>query len=357
MFGGFPKFFDRSFFIGYFLPAFLIFVGFMANMFNFDYVGQKLADVLAEKSTLGATLSLVIIWILSILLMSFNRPLIRLLEGYGNSNPLRIFLARQQEEFKAKAEPHLQAVNNVLGARRRGIQESETFSELSVWYAVRDFPEELDLVLPTRLGNVMRAYERYPDVVYGIEAIALWPRLFMIIPEESRERIRESEGLFIFCVNMLLGSFLILITSTVMLIMSYYYQGLAGLTNGLSWATMAVLISAVFFAWYSWWVLPDAARQRGEQVKSTFDIYRGQLAEALGFDLPKTEAEERRMWRLVSRRMLLRVSEDRLSGYPKSLDDFREKDDSSASNSNISARNQRVNNEEAEGMNQHEYRK
>src|SRR3954453_11917608 len=161
MFGGFPKLFDRSFFIGYFLPAFLLFVGLGADLFTFGYVDDKFMKILSDKSTLGVTLSLVLVWLLSILLMTFNRPLIRLLEGYGNANPFRFFLSRQQKAFRATAEPHLQRVRNVLDARRRGMPETEEFSELSVWNAVGNFPEELDLVLPTRLGNVMRAYERY----------------------------------------------------------------------------------------------------------------------------------------------------------------------------------------------------
>jgi hypothetical protein len=301
MFGGFPKLFDRSFFIGYFLPAFLLFVGTGANLFAFGYIDENVTKILAEKSTLGATISLVIIWLLSILLMTFNRPIIRLLEGYGESNPFRIFLSLQKREFKTKAEPHLRKLNSVLDARRRGAPELEEFNELSVWNAVRNFPEELDLVLSTRLGNVMRAYERYSDVVYGIEAIVVWPRLFMIIPEEARERIRESEALFHFSINMLFTR----ITSLL------YDGGLSALISKISWPMILVLIYGAFFAWYSWWVLPDAARQRGEQVKSTFDLYRSRLAESLGFELPATEGEERRMWRLVSRRMLLRVSDDK----------------------------------------------
>jgi hypothetical protein len=311
MFGGFPKLFDRAFFIDYFLPAFLLVVGLGANLFAFGYIDEKFTDLLAKKSTLGAAIALVIIWLLSILLMTFSRPIIRLLEGYGRLNPFRILLSWQQHEFKAKAEPHLRKLQSLLEARRRGVPESEEFSELSVWRAARDFPEEMELVLPTRLGNAMRAYERYPDVVYEIEAIALWPRLFMIIPEEARERIRESEGLFHFSINMLFTSIVTLITSGGMIASSLHHGGLSGLVNTISWPIILVLVFGSFFAWFSWWRLPDAARQRGEEVKSTFDLYRGALADALGLELPATEAEERRMRRLVSRRMLLRVSEDR----------------------------------------------
>jgi hypothetical protein len=327
MFGGLPKLFDRSFLIGFFLPAFLLFASGGANLVAFCHIDVEFSDLLAKADPLKATMFIVIIWLLSILLMAFNRPIIRLLEGYGGSNPFRILLPLQQENFKTKAEPHLRKLKNVLDARRKGLPESDEFSELSVWQAVNNYPEELKLVLPTRLGNVMRAYERYSDVVYGIEAIVVWPRLIMIIPEQARERIRDAEALFHFAINMLFMGTFTLFTSGAMIINSLYQGGVSGLADKKLWLIILVLVLGAFFASFSWWVLlPDAARQRGEQVKSTFDLYRSTLAEALGFQLPATESEERRMWRLVSRRMLLRVSGDRLSDYPKSLDDFRKKD-------------------------------
>ena len=103
-----------------------------------------------------------------------------------------------------------------------------------------------------------------------------------------------------------------------------------------------------FFAAFSWWRLPDAALQRGEQVKSTFDLYRSALADALGLELPATEAEERTMWRLVSRRMILRVSDDRLPNYKGSLDDFRKKKVEVVSDKDTSTRQSRMQKENVE---------
>jgi len=355
MFGGFPKLFDRAFFIGYFLSGFLLVVGLGANLFAFGHVDyDKFKDFLSQKSAaayaLGTTIALIIIWLLSILLMLFNRPIIRLLEGYGGRfNPFHILLPRRQREFEVKAKPHLEKLEKLLDARRRGVPSEEKISELAVWHAVRDFPEAPALVLPTRLGNVMRAYERYPDVVYEIEAIAVWSRLFMIIPEKARERIRESEGVFNFSISMLFTSAVTLITSGAMIISSLYSGGLSGLVAHTTWWLLILVLAAgAFFAWFSWWRLPDAARERGEQIKSAFDLYRGELADALGFELPATEAEERRMWRLVSRRMLLRVSEDRLLDYTGSLDDFRKKKVEVPSNKDTAARQLGRQNEKVE---------
>jgi hypothetical protein len=294
-------------------------------LFAFGYIDKQLAEYIVEKDTLSAILSTGIVWLLSILLMTFSRPIIRFLEGYGSANPFQIFLSGQRQQFKIKAQPHLKKLDSVLNARRRAGRETEKFEKLDVWQAARDFPEELDLVLPTRLGNVMRVYERYSDVVYGIEAIAVWPRLAMIIPEEARERIREAEALFYFLINMLSVGTFTLLTSFIMLIINISYHKFVSANI---FSITPVLI-CIFFVLFSWCNLPDAARQRGNEVKSVFDLYRKSLAESLSFDLPPTELEERKMWEWISRRMLLRVSDDRLRGYDKHLDYFRKKNDGS----------------------------
>ncbi len=330
MLAGLPKLFDRSFFIGYFLPSFLLFGGVGTNLFAFGYIDNNFTDLIVTKNTLGAVISVVLVWLLSILLMTFSRSIVRLLEGYGQeANPFHIFLPQQRQLFKSVAEPHLRKVDSVLNDRRKGIPQTQEFEKLDVWRATVDFPEDLDLVLPTRLGNVMRAYERYSNVVYGIEAIVVWPRLAMVIPEEARERIREAEALFYFSINMLVVGLITISTCATLAIRSLYSKGTSGAADVVTWPIVLIVLVSVFFICFSWLRLPHAARERGDQVKSTFDLYRKPLAEALGFELPPTEAEERKMWELVSRRMLLRVSEDRLRGCDKTLDDFRKRDNNS----------------------------
>lgn len=40
-------------------------------------------------------------------------------------------------------------------------------------------------VLPTRLGNILKAVELYPQMRYGIDAVLVWPRLFPPLPGQS----------------------------------------------------------------------------------------------------------------------------------------------------------------------------
>jgi hypothetical protein len=317
MFAQLPKLFDRSFFIGFVLPASLMFLGVIGSLVAFDYIKP---GVVSNKATFDAALSVVIVWFISILLMALNRPVIRLLEGYGDYNPLKIFLSRRKKEFTDRIFPLFTTFEQIIEARRnKEIEPDQEFNfSIKLWNAVNEYPEQLDLVLSTKLGNVMRAYERYSDVVYGMEAVVLWPRLLMVIPDEARTRVREAEAMFYFSLNTLIAGTLSVLFYLVLSTVYLQSFGASRLSDVVRWPFIPVI--SALSAWFGWWQLPNAARQRGEQIKAVFDLYRGELAEALGLEIPATHKAEQEMWNYVSRRMLWRVSAD-----VKSLDEFRKR--------------------------------
>jgi hypothetical protein len=231
--------------------------------------------------------------------------------------------------FKKRIDPLFTKLDKILEARRRGEPEpsqEKTFG-VDVWKAVNAYPENTDNLLPTKLGNVMRAYERYSDVVYNIEAIVVSTRLFTIIPEEARNRVRESESLLNFSLNLLVSGVVTLMLYGAMVVV-YLYNGNADrLSDALPWPVIPAI--SALSGWFGWWQLPSAAAQRGEQIKAIFDLYRGRLAEALGLELPSTHQAERDMWDLVSRRMSFRLAKDW-----KSLDEFRKTKEDKEKNKN-----------------------
>lgn len=335
MFGQLPKLFDRTFFIGFFLPASLMFTGIVGTLSAFNYMNDDVWKRIVQKSTFGAAVSVVIIWLISILLMAVNRPFIRLLEGYGHGNPFNILLPSRKREFERDIYPLFDKFDRIIKARRSGGIEPAPGDDLGskLWRAANSYPEIVENVLPTKLGNVMRAYERYSDVVYGMEAIVLWPRILMVIPEDARTRVREGEALFQFALNALIGGFISFSLYVTMVGVTIHYGNSIEILNALHWPFIPAL--SALLGWFGWWQLPGAALERGDQIKAVFDLYRGPLAQALGLTIPPTHEAERSMWQLVSRRMSWRIPEDALAGRPlpdggrappTSLDEFRKKD-------------------------------
>src|SRR5208282_895989 len=262
--------------------ASLIFSGVVGTLYAFDYIDSDVKRFFDKNYIFGAASSVVIIWFVSILLMALNRPLIRLLEGYGRGNPFRIFLPRRENEFETHIFPLFTKLKEIIQAEQNGEVGPDAEDDFldKVWRAVNSYPDIIGNVLPTKLGNVMRAYERYSDVVYGMEAIALWPRIFMVIPEEARTLFREGEALFQFDLNALVAgsvSFVVYFTIVAVAVQSGNPDELL---IALRWSLIPVI--SALLAWFGWWQLPVAAGQRGEQVKAVFDLYRDKFAEALG---------------------------------------------------------------------------
>lgn len=66
------------------------------------------------------------------------------------------------------------------------------------WADMRQFPLDKDghpeAQFPTRLGNLIAAFEEYPKSRYGMDAVFYWPRLWMKVDKDLREEIDSSQA-------------------------------------------------------------------------------------------------------------------------------------------------------------------
>jgi hypothetical protein len=279
MLGELPKLFGKAFAIGYLLPAVTICVALFGVLSAYDraaWVGRHFDT----SNVLGASLAAVAVWLVAIALMALNRPLIRLLEGYGDFNPLRLFASSEEFRFRILSS----IVQDEANAGYRG----------ALMTLAREFPHEERWLLPTRFGNAIRAFEVYPGVVYGLEGIDGWNRLLAVIPADFRNAIEDARALVSFWVHLWAGSLLTLGLHVALGLVDRHWPDpwIAGLA-------IATTIGAATIA-------RVAAQAWGGLVMSAFDRYRGELEKALGFDLPRSVKQEREMWRKFSQVMVYR---------------------------------------------------
>jgi hypothetical protein len=172
---------------------------------------------------------------------------------------------------------------------KSGGKNKEAFGEeweLFLSYPTDELSEEGD-VLPTRLGNRIAAFEHYPYRRYGIDAITMWPRLVMVLPEEPKKAIESAKSGFDFFINCsalsCLSAFTVLVLPSPM---------------GASKKVTAIIIGLILgFVFYR--LSFGAATNWGETVKSAFDLYRLDLLKQMGVTLNRTEfssAEEQDIW-------------------------------------------------------------
>jgi hypothetical protein len=305
LFGELPKVFGKEFLVGYFLPAAILVV---AGIVSADSLGAtpllgflNKAFIEADEKKLAIHLSvtLVLIWALATFLMVINFKLIRALEGYGTLNPARLLKWRSLRIF------------DKLNVRIDWISVQKPLSEIHLTERRRlrmrlsnEFPESRHLVLPTRFGNIIRAFERYPQVIYNINAIRSWTRLQAVLPDSYKGSLDAAKATLDFFVNLWFGATLI----TTISLLGIAFVVTVGLEALPMRAMIVIAISGALSAIFAAKSAQGAAAQWGELVKGAFDLYRGDLCRQLGFELPRSIERERQMWAPICRTMIYRQS-------------------------------------------------
>jgi hypothetical protein len=160
------------------------------------------------------------------------------------------------------------------------------------------FPSREGSVLPTRLGNVIRSFEDYPQRQYGMSAIYLWPRLVGVIDKEYAAAADDAKSSFDFMMNV---SFLSGLSAGGLLLMGLASRGIGGLPVAF-WLQVAGLMVAcrVFYTGSI-----GQAAAWGDLVRGAFDLYRGKLLAQMGFtQKPADLREERALWMAISQQII-----------------------------------------------------
>lgn len=296
MLTGLPRLLGRGFLFGFVLPATIFLLALKAIDHGFH---TNLLAIQQDTAVLGIVVIPFTIIFFAILLMAINRPIIRVLEGYGKLNPLKLLQTRQLDQFNKHVEPILDEKKRLDDARKANSAAQSLIPDFSkhLYVAVTCYPDDVQFVLPTKFGNIMRAAEVYPRVIYEIESIQMWNRLQLLLPNRVKDQVKDSRSMLDLVVNLLFLASLILIVYSVL---ALFYGSLP---------IFIVPVVAVLTIVLSWIYLPATAVQWGETIKSTFDLYRGLLARNLGLALPKEPSEEVAMWDQVSRMMQYRSRE------------------------------------------------
>jgi hypothetical protein len=288
MFTQLPGLFGKNFLVGYFLPACLTaaaIVG-LSDLHGYSAIYGAIRDYVASGSEhvpIGEfTLGVLVTWTWAIFLLGVNFPLTRTLEGYGRFNPARLWRSYSLRRFRAlkKAMAKNQQTRN------------EAYAEAAMEFAA-GFPESEDLVLPTRFGNVLRAAERYPQVLYSMDAIQLWPRLESVAPAAHCNAIADVRAVLDLWINLWFGALVVTGAEVAFALTTHCPRLLIAALSPIAAITAAKLAQS-------------AAAEFGSLVKATFDLYRGELSAQLGLNLPNSPEKEREMWTAVSQSMLYR---------------------------------------------------
>jgi hypothetical protein len=254
-----------------FSPAFVFWLG--GGLVVLQHWGWELTAAALQKLPDHVLLLLGILVLLTAAVSEkFDFTVLRLLEGYwpGWLNPLAGWLVKGQRRRFKRIDQQLQTLNR-QGLSNLTPQEREAYIQADL--ALGEFPE-LGRLLPTRLGNILRAAEDRCAAKYGLDAIICWPRLWLLLPDVTKTELSQARHGLHVAVRTWLWSMLFLIWAPL-------FQVWWPLPLGLETAWLA----------HRW--LIQAARVYGDLIEAAFDLHRLELYKALRWPLPSTPAEER----------------------------------------------------------------
>jgi hypothetical protein len=211
----------------------------------------------------------------ALLLQPLQVGLVRLLEGYWPAwaAPLTAWGRRRQRD-------RFDALTTAAAPRPQPPSPDELIAMGAAEAQLRRaFPPDPSVLLPTRLGNVLRAAESRAGEPYGLDAVVAWPRLYPLLPEPVRAIVDDQrDGLDLaarFCAVFAAAA----AVSAGLLVASGWW-----LLVPAAWVTLAFL---------SYRGAITAAVAYGEGIRAAIDLHRFDLLTALHLPLPATLEQER----------------------------------------------------------------
>jgi hypothetical protein len=303
-----PKLADKTFIIGYLFPttAFLVALLFLlSDISPFSSVN----DLIQSDKNFDKVIYLgLLVWGLSIILMILNHSLYQIIEGYTWPIPQ---LAKRLGSKQLQRFRQLSTRLEDLGLEWEAWGESfpnlpfpkeQEYDDLLIELKTK-FPSKDKLVLPTRFGNAIAAFEDYPRDIYGADPIPLWIHLNTVIPKEFQSSVEDARTSVTFLMNLFIFSTLLFIISLCRSAV-HSLETLAGYKSGAANFRLSVIfvIVSALLACGTYKLSVDKAYAWGTLVKAAFDCYLPALAKKLGYKLPLKGEDQNKFWTAISRR-------------------------------------------------------
>jgi hypothetical protein len=289
--------FSRYFVVGFFLPAYIALVS-LWLLASSDF----LPDELEEHSQATELLILGGVAVIAGLALSGGSYYVtRLFEGYPLERASRWPVARALDRGAIALQRRRY---DRLVAIRDDKSKPPKERQRAAWSLDRYFPPRRDALLPTRVGNAIRAFESHSDVRWGLDSVTIWPRIEAVLSADEREFLVDSKVNFYVFLNAAAGAFVVgvclVVDQTVNAPHPAWYWPLYAIPFALAYAFYRLAI--------------DPATDWGDAVRSSIDLHRLEIYEKLGVRAPTSFSDERKL--------ALRVSQALLYGRPLLGDDL-----------------------------------
>ena len=259
-----------------------LFIGDNSKNLNFTYVNEKVIEFGQGENIVSIIFGIII---LSIIMIPLQLVIIRLFEGYwpkifypftviGQKAQKNKFTNIQNEEDK-----EIEKIDK---------EDNEKINKIISKYQLKRilYYPDYERILPTGLGNILRAAEDFVSAKYGLDAIITWTRLYILLPDNMKTLINDQRIKLDLSTRL---SFIFLIST---IISSIFFVKISFLSL-IPIATFILLI-------ISYKGSKQVAFGYGQLIHSAFDLYRFDLLKQLKISLPKNIEEEKKKGQEIS---------------------------------------------------------
>jgi len=278
--------FSRYFFAGFFLPALFAVAAARLTFAGGGLAGSRTSAELALEVGLIAAVAVPI----GLFLLGLKRPLIRFFEGYPLERAARLkWGARLPRLLQVSMLPYLlwARLDHRQNRRYRTLKACSEHAEdrAKREQAKRTFDASFARgrqVLPTRFGNVVRAFEYHANLRWGLDGLTVWPRIAPLLSDRERDLHVDAETEMMFFLNSC--------AAAAVLACALFVEGM---TEGVIALQTLWCGIAVGLAFGSYVLAIDAAVGWGTEVRASIDLRRLELYERLGVRTPTSFSDER----------------------------------------------------------------
>ncbi|MFG1669727.1 hypothetical protein [Streptomyces sp. Y7] len=268
----------------HFAPCALFVTGVLALVRAGSFSGRSDWEVVCPQrpaEALGAVTAVVVCAsLLGLLLQPFQVRAVRALEGYWDRWPLTARLAGLLARAQRKRWQALRRRTHESAGGERGLRmRADARRRLAA------HPPS-DVLLPTALGNALRAGEISAGERYGLTTLTSWPRIYLQVSDRMAEA---------------LGSARAVLDTAVNLCWSFLALGVTGVTalydEPSAWwlCGAALLLAAVAYKG-----AVTAAQTYSGLMHIVYDLHRFDLLDALHYPLPADGKSEKALFSQVS---------------------------------------------------------
>jgi len=210
---------------------------------------------------------------MSILIAYSSLPIYQILEGYSIPAFIRRPLLRRQQ--RAFVRMQAEQRRYVLG-----LPANVTADDF------RRFPQRIDYVRATRLGNALTAFEHWGRDRYGLDTQTMWYELYGVSADQVRRDVEDGRSPVDFFVSMVANMCALILASAVCVVFAPPTRIRAAIIIFVAVAAIPASYNLAVRNVVDWSL----------SVKAMVNIGRVHLADALSLEMPATLDEEREMW-------------------------------------------------------------